>query len=125
MKEYIESILHRDVQIIPMQDERKLPLAYRSGYEFNRMIIGGHECLVAQPKEKIPLVTLRKQQRQIEIYTGLPCVLYLTDMNYYMRDSLLKEGISFVWEGHQVYLPFLGMLLDTDKSRKVHQCEEP
>ena len=41
MKEYIENILHRDVQIIPMQDERKLPLAYKSGYELSRMIIGG------------------------------------------------------------------------------------
>jgi hypothetical protein len=81
MKEYIENILHRDVQIIPMQDERKLPLAYKSGYELSRMIIGGQEALMARPKEKIPLVTLRKQQRQMEIYTGLPYVLYLADMS--------------------------------------------
>ena len=122
MKEYIENILHRDVQIIPMQDERKLPLAYKSGYELSRMIIGGQEALIARPKEKIPLVTLRKQQRQMEIYTGLPCVLYLADMNYYMRDSLLKEGISFVWEGHQIYLPFVGALLDDHPARQITTC---
>ena len=112
MKEYIEKILHRDVLIEPYRDVERLPLSYRSGYELSRMTIGGQEALVAVPVEKTPLATLRKQQHQMEIYTGLPCVLYLRDMNYYSRDAMLKEGMPFVWEGHQIYLPFMGTLLD-------------
>ena len=112
MKEYIEKILHRDVLIEPYRDVERLPLSYRSGYELSRMTIGGQGALVAVPVEKTPLATLRKQQHQMEIYTGLPCVLYLRDMNYYSRDAMLKEGMPFVWEGHQIYLPFMGTLLD-------------
>ena len=48
----------------------------------------------------------------MELYTGLPCVLYLREMNYYSRDTMLKEGVPFVWEGHQIYLPFMGTLMD-------------
>lgn len=112
MKEYIANILHRDVQIEPYRDAERLPLSYRSGYDLSRMKIGGQEALLAVPTEKMPLATLRKQQHQMEIYTGLPCVLYLRDMNYYSRDTMLKEGMPFVWEGHQIYLPFIGTLLD-------------
>ena len=122
MKEYIEKVLHQDVQILPYEDQNKLPLAYTSRYGLNRMNICGREVLVAEPKEKIPLVTLRKQHNQLETYTGLPCVLYLINTNYYARDTMLNEGIPFVWEGHQIYLPFIGTLLDDHRSRTITNC---
>ena len=122
MKEYIEKILHQDVMISAYEDIQKLPLAYQSSYELNVMTIGTQEALIAAPKEKIPLATLRKQQRQMTIYTGLPCVLYLTDINYYARDTMLEEGIPFVWEGHQIYLPFMGTLLDDHQGRIITPC---
>ena len=122
MKEYIEKILHQDVQIIPYEEINRLPLAYRSGYSLYRMIIGNQEALLAAPGDRIPLADLRKQHRQMEVYTGLSCVLYLKDMNYYTRDALLKEGIPFVWEGHQIYLPFIGALLDDHPRQAVPTC---
>ena len=122
MKEYIENILHRKVQIIPYEDVQKLPLAYRSDYIFYIMTIETQDALVAEPKEKISLALLRKQQRQMVIYTGLPCVLYLRDMNYYTRDAFLDEGIPFVWEGHQIYLPFVGTLLNDYPGREITAC---
>ena len=75
MKDYIEAILHQDVQILPYEKITRLPLSYRSGFHFSRMFIGGREVLIAAPVEKLSLSILRKQHRQIEIYTGLPCVL--------------------------------------------------
>ena len=35
---------------------------------------------------------------------------------------MLKEGIPFVWEGHQIYLPFLGILLDDHPRQEVPAC---
>jgi hypothetical protein len=32
-------------------------------------------------------------------------------MNYYSRDKMLEEGIPFIWENKQIYMPFLGILL--------------
>ncbi len=122
MKEYIEKILHQDVQVIPYEKMENLPLAYKSDYELQKMIIGGQGALFAAPKEKLPLVTLRKQQSQMMLYTGLPCVLYLKDMTYYARDALIKEGIPFVWEDHQIYLPFIGTLLDDHKRTAIPMC---
>lgn len=117
MKEYIEKILHQDVEIMSYTETGKLPLVYRKSYDLKLMMIGEQNVLLAAPVEKIPLVTLRKQHRQLMVYTGLRCVLYMTDMNYYARDAMLNEGIPFVWEGHQIYLPFMGILLD-DHARK-------
>ena len=119
MKEYIANILHQDVQMEPYRDMERLPLSFRSGYDLSHMTIGRQEAIVAVPTEKIPLATLRKQQHQMEMYTGLPCVIYLRDMNYYSRDVMLKEGIPFVWEGHQIYLPFMGTLLDDNPRQAV------
>ena len=122
MKEYIENILHQNIQLIPYEEQHKLPLAYRNAYHLNRMIINGHEALLAAPVERIPLATLRKQYRQMVAYTGLPCVLYLKETNYYSRDAMLEEGIPFVWEGHQIYLPYLGALLEDHKRPSLRNC---
>jgi len=122
MKEYIEAILHQNIQLIPYEEQHKLPLAYRNAYLLNRMIINRQEALLAAPVEKIPLATLRKQYRQMVAYTGLPCVLYLKETNYYSRDAMLEEGIPFVWEGHQIYLPYLGALLEDQKRPSLRNC---
>ena len=122
MKEYIEAILHQNIQLIPYEEQHKLPLAYRNAYHLNRMIINGHEALLAAPVEKIPLATLRKQYRQMAVDTGLPCVLYLKETNYYSRDAMLEEGIPFVWEGHQIYLPYIGALLEDQKRPALRSC---
>lgn len=124
MKEYIETILHQNIQLIPYEEQYKLPLAYRNAYHLNRMIINGQEALLAAPVEKIPLATLRKQYRQMAVYTGLPCVLYLKETNYYGRDAMLEEGIPFVWEGHQIYLPYIGALLEDQKRPALRSCNQ-
>ena len=41
-------------------------------------------------------------------------------MNYYSRDVMIREGIPFVWEGHQIYLPFIGMLINENKRQAVY-----
>lgn len=122
MKEYIENVLHQDIQIVPYEEAQRLPLALKGGFRFFLMSINGQDVLVATPAQKSSLPELRKQQRQLEVYTGLPCVLYLREMNYYSRDVMIREGIPFVWEGHQIYLPFIGMLINENKRQAVKTC---
>ncbi len=122
MKDYLERILHQEVDVVPYTDQWKLPLVFRDSYDLKQMTINGREALVAAPVEKIPLATLRKHQHQMEIYTGLPCVLFVNNLNYYSRDAMVKEGIPFVWEGHQIYLPFIGILLDDYPQRTIVNC---
>ena len=124
MKNYLEAVLHQDVNIQPFTDTRKLPLAYRNRYMLSNMVIAGQGTVLVEPLEHEPLAAIKKQHRQLELYTGSRCVLALKYMSSYARDAMVKDGIPFVWEGHQVYLPFLGMLLDSTIGRSVPQCEE-
>mgnify|MGYP000127036770 CR=1 FL=1 len=122
MKTYIESVLHQEIQLKPYNETSRLPLAYRSGYNLMILVAEDVECLLAKPKETTNLSLLRKQQRQLEIYTGLRCVLYLCDMNYYARDEMISGGIPFVWEGHQVYMLFIEILLAGNQRKAIPAC---
>ncbi len=86
--------------------------------------ISGQMTLLAEPVEHETLSVLKKQHRQLELYTGLRCILVLKNISNYARESMVKEGVPFIWKEHQVYLPFLGMLLDSTKGRTVPRCEK-
>ncbi|MGL4668725.1 MAG: hypothetical protein ACRCWR_12465 [Saezia sp.] len=49
--------------------------------------------------------------------TGLECVLYFEKTSPYIKRKLTEESIPFIVENKDVYLPFLGMVLSTDKER--------
>ncbi len=122
MKEFIENTLHQKIEITPYRKIKIFPLVLRVNYEFYQMEIMNQYCMLAKPKDNTGLLVLRKQYRQIEHLTGENCVLYLSHLNYYSRDKMLKEGISFVWENRQVYIPFLGLLLKQNEARKIKPC---
>lgn len=122
MKDFIEKTLHQKVEIIPYKEIKKFPLVLRTNYQFYQMEIMNQVCILAKPKEKSGLAALRRQQKQIERLTGMYCVLYLNYLNYYSRDKMLEEGIPFVWENHQVYIPFLGLLLKQNEARQIKPC---
>ena len=122
MKGYIERILHQDIQLDDYKGDEKLPIVYRNACRLYVMRVGGHECILAAPPEDMNLTDLRKQQKMIERYTGYYCALYLKKMNYYAKDKMVEEGIPFIWEKHQVYLPFLGILLNEHDGRSPRAC---
>ena len=124
MREYIERILHQSVNLDDYQEIKKLPLAYRNACRLYKMNIGGQDCILAAPRADMNLTELRKQQRMIERYTGYYCALYLVKSNYYAKDKMIEEGIPFVWEDHQIYLPFLGLLLNQHDGRAVKDCRQ-
>lgn len=125
MKAYLEAVLHQDINIKPFEaTSSQLPLVLRRGYRIFNMVIGSHKVLLAEPVDAEPLVVLKKNQKQIEAGTGRRCVLSLNNMSSYARNALVKEGIPFIWKEHQLYLPFLGMLLDSSEVRNVPQCDK-
>ncbi|MGF7143020.1 hypothetical protein HNQ56_001442 [Anaerotaenia torta] len=117
MKEYLEQCLRRKIEITEFEKNKTLPLLYAGLYHLYFVKMDGIQWLMAEPKEKLGLASMRKHQRQLERLTGLNCVLYLKSLNGYSKDIMLNEGIPFVVEGKQIYLPFTGVLLvgDIDK----------
>ena len=123
MKEYLEQALHRHVEINAFT-AANLPLIYRSVVRLHELSIDGQKCILIEPIESMPLTELRKCYHQAIKVTGRPCALYLRSLTYYAKDALLKEGVPFVWEGRQLYLPFLGMILNSQDNRQLQPCEQ-
>lgn len=124
MKEYLETVLHQEVELTDYAGTATLPLAYRNAIEIHVMSVDGQHCLLIVPKETMALPQLRKSHRLVAQKLGMPCALYVKTLNYYAKDILLQEGIPFVWEGHQLYLPFMGMLLNPQDDRQLKPCTQ-
>ena len=120
MKDYIEKCLRRIVTIEKNPKlYQKLPLKYMGMYELYSIYQDGIEWIIAQPKNNVRLNALRHDQKQIEKIVGMNCALYFTKLNHYTKEMLLSEGIPFIVEGKQMYLPFMGMLLANNNERKL------
>jgi hypothetical protein len=124
MQAYLEKVLHREVQLTAYDDIAKLPLIYRSTVRLHVLNIDKQACLLIEPLETMALPDLRKCCKQTERLTGMPCALYLHTLSYYAKESLLREGIAFVWENHQLYLPFMGVLLNSCDERQLNPCSQ-
>lgn len=122
MKQFIEDVLHQQVEIKDYKEKNKLPLILQGSYNLFVLTINGQKCILAEPKEELGLATLRKQQRRLEQLTEHYCVLYLKKLNSYPRERMLEEGIPFIWEKHQIYMPFLGILLKQNETRMLKPC---
>ena len=120
MKNYIEKCLRRTVDIEKNEKiYQKLPLKYRGMYELFSVHQDGIEWTIAQPKNNVRLNVLRHDQKQIEKITGMNCALYFRKLSHYTKEMLLTEGIPFIYEEKQMYLPFLGMLLADNIERRL------
>ena len=117
MKEFIEKILRQQIHMEQIDAKKILPLMFTGLYHIYLVEMGSAKWLIAEPLEKIGLAQMRKHQKQIENKLHLNCALYLKQVNYYSKDILLNEGIPFILEQKQIYLPFLGILLSGGAER--------
>lgn len=120
MKEFLEKSLQQ--RIIIREDReiyKNLPLAYRGRYEFFRIEMNGILWMAIHPKGEVGLVMLRKDREKIEILTHLNCAIFFDRTSFYIKTKLMEEGIPFVIDGKQVFLPFIGYLLCANNDRKI------
>ena len=109
MKAFLEKTLR---QSVTMEESEylndKLPLAFRGRYTFYKIQTNGQPWIAIQPKMDVGLVMLRKDRAKIEKIAGLNCAIFLNNTTFYIKEKLIEEGIPFVLDGKQVYLPFIG-----------------
>ena len=120
MKEYLEKTLRQNVVINETEYlNDKLPLAFRGRYIFYKVKTNGLPWIAIQPKSEVSLVMLRKDHVRIEKASGLNCTVFLKKTTFYIKEKLMEEGIPFVIEGKQIYLPFIGYLLSDRSEREI------
>lgn len=119
----IEHLLNINAEV-RYYDADKLPLYLKAAYDISILQVANVDCLLAKPKETAKLVALRKQRQQLTKLTGLECVLYFKKTSPYIKRKLTEEGIPFIIENKDVYLPFMGVVLSGKNERilpKVHK----
>lgn len=120
---YIEKVLHCPVVIQEYTTSKKLPPVISNNYKLKTVVIDGRKCIFAEPSADISLSAIRKQQKILENLTGMICVLELPKINGYAKERLIEEGIPFVIQEKQIYLPFLGVALSREDERIIKPCE--
>lgn len=112
------------VEIEDYPDKEHLPIYLRKSYQLYLAEYANIKFVLAEPCEKINLVTLRKQRLQIKALTGLECAWYFESLNWYARKTMLQEGLPFIEKNRQVFLPFLGIALSPEKQREFQPREK-
>ena len=62
---------------------------------------------------------LRKDRAKVENIAGLNCAIFLDRATFYIKEKLMEEGIPFVIDGKQLFLPFIGYLLTNGNEREL------
>lgn len=120
MKDYIEKCLRKTITIKDNTElYHRLPLKYKGIYDLYTVLQDGIEWIIAQPKGDVRLNALRRDRKQIEKTAGLNCAFYFTKLNHYSQEIMLNEGIPFILDKKQMFLPFLGMLLFENNGRQL------
>ena len=125
MIHYIERSLRRNIIIKENREILKiLPLKYGGSYHLYTVFMDGAEWMLMQPKEEMRLNVLRHDWQRVQKVSGIPCAFYFFRLGYYTKESMMNEGIPFIIENKQVFLPFLGMLLAEKEDRKLKPVRE-
>ena len=119
MKEFLEKILRQNVIMTKNKEAyKKLPLVYRGRYDIFTVETNGALWMAIHPKDDVGLVMLRRDRAGVEKMTGLNCAIFLDRTTFYIKEKMMEEGIPFVIEGKQVFLPFIGYLLSKENERE-------
>lgn len=119
MENAMERLLH-----IPCEEEdftgaESLPLFLRGAYLLKVLRIADMSFLSAAPIEKVNLAAMRKHRKKLVEITGLECAFRLETISAYAKQKMLEDGIPFILEGKELYLPFLGIALNNKKKEKT------
>lgn len=96
-------------------EEKKvsLPLYLSSGRWFRHVCIAGTDfILVGMDNDvRFNITTMIKQRRKYEDAFSMQIAFAFFSLTFYQRKALIENGIAFVTENEQVFLPFAGVAL--------------
>lgn len=123
--DYIGETLGLKVSYAPWAFMSSMPYFITDRYGIRRASIGPVDVLVLTLKADFPTVnTLQKHIARIQKAEHLPAVIELETISKYRRDTLIKAGIPFVVPGKQLYLPFLGAVLNERCDAEMQTAEK-
>lgn len=111
MLDYVKETLHVPVIQQPCRLSTTLPLYLRKLFDYEEWTVFNVSFIVAKPHEHFSVKTLQKHMDKLQSAASLPVVFAYDDATKYRSERLVEAGIPFIVDGHQIYLPFLGVAL--------------
>jgi hypothetical protein len=110
--DYIEEALGEKVTRRPWPLPDRMPLYLKGLYHIDHVTIGGQEFLLLSPNEDPGTVTaIKKHLRRLREEWGGPVALELPRLSRQRKQTFTAEKLPFVVPGKQLFLPFLGAIL--------------
>lgn len=119
MENWIEGLFHVPCKESDFSDAGVLPIFLRGAYHLKVMQIADISFLTAAPIEKINLAAMRKHRKKLAEIAGMECALRIETLSAYTKQKMLEEGIPFILGDKELYLPFLGIVLNNKKNEKM------
>ena len=120
--EYIADVLGITVSRKEWKDSNKLPYFLTDEYSFEAVTLDNKECLFVKPKNNLAIInTLKKHLLAIRKQCNMPVVFELYKLTRQKRKSFIENKISFVVKDKQLYLPFMGIVLQESFDSETFQ----
>lgn len=111
MLDYLNQALGLKAKISPWTDAAQLPLYLRNGKKYSLLRIDDVECLLIEVDENnFSLPSFRKQMDKLPAEPEY-IVLCFRHLDSRRRKALIEAKTSFIVPDSQIYLPFLGIVL--------------
>jgi len=122
--DYIKEVLGVNSKIRKWDDSKSLPLYLQAKGEYYILTINSENLvLLKMENEKFDLKSFKNDIVIFKEQTSYDTVLWFDSITSYQRKVLIKNRISFVVPGSQLYLPKLGICLKEYYENTVNTTE--
>lgn len=120
MEKQLEQLLGMPVRLTSWPQKEDLPLYLGYGREFRLAHIGQIEFLLVtfSVGERLNIRQLSSQVEKLKQIAEVPVALQCSHLTFYQREALMQKGIPFILLPNQVYLPFLGVAMQSNLAKK-------
>lgn len=110
--DYIETMLGLKIQYQSWQYEAELPYYILDRYELQQVIMDSVKTIFLYPKTELDhMAAVKKQIARIQKLENLPVVIVMKNISRNRREYMISGKIPFVIPDKQLYLPFMGIVL--------------
>ena len=110
--DYIESTLGIKVHYHSWSHTDELPYYLLDRYDFRQATLESVKTLFLYPKAELDqLASVKKQIVKIQKFEPLPVVIVLENISRSRLQYMLSAHVPFIVPGKQIYLPFMGIVL--------------
>lgn len=110
---YLKEAMNIDAEYSEWKKAAELPYLITDRYSFKAVKLEGREVVFAYPKGETDAVSsVKKHMKIVSGVADLPLVLILNSCSARQRKALIASSIPFVVENRQIFLPFMGTLLE-------------